>query len=162
MTQTDLLAILDEIKDPEIPVISIVEMGIVRDITINDRTVSVDITPTYSGCPAMSEIIADIKSKILVQGFESVNVRTTYSPVWTTDWMTEDAMRRMKEYGIAPPLKKLETESLFQIFPTEQKIQCPFCDSQQTSKTSEFGSTACKALYYCNNCDQPFEYFKCI
>jgi ring-1,2-phenylacetyl-CoA epoxidase subunit PaaD len=152
---------LKEVKDPEVPVVDVVELGIVRDVIIEDGGLRINITPTYSGCPAMKvierEIIAALKSK----GFEHVTVKTVFSPPWTTEWMSEETKRKLKEYGIAPP-GRVTPEDHNPLNWQEKKVPCPFCDSQDTSLTSQFGSTACKALYYCNNCQQPFEHFKCI
>ena len=154
--------LLDSIKDPEIPVISICELGIVRDITIVNETVYINITPTYSGCPAMAEISDDIIKTLNKAGYAEVEIRTIFSPAWTTDWMSPESREKLKGYGIAPPHKVLDTEKLFNIMQPEELVSCPFCNSGKTKRTSEFGSTACKALYFCNSCMQPFEYFKGI
>jgi len=155
-----LFEYLSNIPDPEIPVINIVEMGIVRDVEFIDNGLVVKITPTYSGCPAMNaieqEIIAELKSK----GFDKVSVKNTYTPAWSTDWLTEEAKRKLKEYGIAPPEGKAEDEFYRDLI--AKPIECPYCDSRETKLTSQFGSTACKSLHYCNSCQQPFEHFKCI
>lgn len=140
---------LDEIPDPEIPVISIVELGVVRDLEITNAGISIFITPTYTGCPATNIFEEDIKKKLSDEGFKNINIKYTYAPAWTTDWMSEETKEKLEKHGIAPPN------------PKEQK-SCPYCKSSQTEKISEFGSTACKALYTCNDCKMPFEYFKCI
>lgn len=155
---------LKEVTDPEIPVLNIVEMGIVRDVEVEDHKVIIKITPTYSGCPAMNAIEMEIHKKLKEKGIESFNVLTDYKETWTTDWMTEGAKKKLKDYGIAPPEKSNEDSENFLIgLKNSQKVvPCPYCDSNETKLQSEFGSTACKAQYYCNNCEQPFEHFKCI
>jgi len=153
--------ILKEVTDPEIPVLNVVEMGIVRDVIVDDESVTVKITPTYSGCPAMVAIEQLINLKLAEKGIEHFEVEVAYEEAWTTEWMTEEAKQKLKDYGIAPPrhLDKSEDD----IFGPETKkvIKCPYCDSENTKKQAEFGSTACKAQYFCENCHQPFEYFKC-
>ena len=159
-SKAEIFEILAEIKDPEVPVLDIVELGVVRDATFEKETLRIDITPTYSGCPAMHAIEDEIVSTLHAKGFENVVVKKVFSPVWTTDWLSEDAKKKLKEYGIAPPGKTSEENPL-----TDnciRTVRCPFCDSPNTELKSQFGSTACKALYYCNTCTQPFEHFKCI
>lgn len=160
-TKEQIIEYLEEIADPEIPVLNIVELGIVRHARLDTESVQVEITPTYSGCPAMHVIRNAIFSTLKERGFENVSVKTVYSPPWTTDWLSEDTKRKLKEYGIAPPEKggKLNWMPFSN---GNKKVTCPFCDSPQTHLTSEFGATACKSLYFCNNCQQPFEHFKCI
>ena len=153
-TQNDiehLWALLENICDPEIPVISIRELGILRDIRIEGQSVVVVITPTYSGCPAMREIRQDISKLLSKEGYENVLVEMQLSPAWTTDWMTDEGAEKLRKYGIAPPLAK-----------GKGKVHCPLCNSDDTQLISEFGSTACKALYKCNSCLEPFDYFKCL
>ncbi len=155
-TEEDILRVLSDIPDPEIPVISITDLGIVRSITIaSSLHVIITITPTYSGCPAMKEIENDIVKKLKSHYFKTVEVKMIYQPAWTTDWMTDTAKEKLKKYGIAPP-----THSCNNIL--HKKIQCPRCASKNTKLISQFGSTACKALYQCVNCLEPFDYFKCI
>jgi ring-1,2-phenylacetyl-CoA epoxidase subunit PaaD len=156
-----IIEYLEEITDPEIPVLNIVELGIVRDARHNSDSVQVEITPTYSGCPAMKVIENAVLSTLQEKGFENVSVKIIYSPPWTSDWLTDEARQKLKDYGIAPPEKggKLNWMPFSNV---NKKVTCPFCDSVETELTSEFGSTACKSLYYCNNCQQPFEHFKCI
>ena len=144
---------LDDIKDPEIPVLSVIDLGIVRDIVINQDEVEVFITATYSGCPAMDMIAAAIKTELLVRGYKKIKVTTVYSPAWTTDWMTETGRQKLKAYGIAAPDKRFAI--------AQDGVQCPQCNSTNTKLLSEFGSTACKALYQCSDCKEPFDYFKC-
>lgn len=160
-TKEQIIQYLEEITDPEVPALNIVELGIVRDAQYKSKSVQVDITPTYSGCPAMKVIENAIVSTLKEKGFENVFVKTIFSPPWTTDWLTEEAKQKLKEYGIAPPEKggKLNWVPFSN---ANKEVACPFCDSADTKLTSEFGSTACKSLYYCNNCQQPFEHFKCI
>ncbi len=148
-----LLKCLDDIKDPEIPVLSITDLGIARDIVINGNSVEVFITATYTGCPAMDMIATAIKTEMLVRGFQNIKVTTVHSPAWTTDWMTEKGKQKMKDYGIAPPDKRFTVPA--------DGVECPQCHSVHTKLISEFGSTACKALYQCNDCKEPFDYFKC-
>ena len=161
VTKEQIIEYLEEITDPEIPVVNIVELGIVRETHVDADQVEVRITPTYSGCPAMRVIENAILSTLKDKGFEKVVIKTVFSPPWTTDWLTDEAKRKLKEYGIAPP-EKSEKLNWMPFSSTNKKVTCPFCDSNQTELTSQFGSTACKSLYYCNNCQQPFEHFKCI
>lgn len=148
-----LFKCLEDIKDPEIPVLSIVDLGIVRDVIINDDEVEVLITATYTGCPAMDMIAAAIKTELLVRGFKKIKVTTVYAPAWTTDWMSETGKKKLKAYGIAAPDKRFAIP--------QDGVECPQCHSSKTKLISEFGSTACKALYQCNDCKEPFDYFKC-
>jgi ring-1,2-phenylacetyl-CoA epoxidase subunit PaaD len=154
-----LMAHLEEVKDPEVPVLSIVDLGIVRDVKMDGDEVEVIITPTYTGCPAMDMITADIHALLDSLGFKKHKVTSVLSPAWTTDWMSEEGKRKLKEFGIAPPNPKQQVcrPELF----SEESIQCPHCNSWHTHRVSEFGSTACKALYQCDDCKEPFDYFKC-
>lgn len=156
--QTDTQAImrlLEEVKDPEIPVLSVVDMGIVRRVALDeDGRVRVTITPTYSGCPAMSVIAMQIRMQLLAAGYREVEVQTVLSPPWTTDWMSEAGKRKLEEYGIAPPVGQADEDVAL-------PVRCPRCGSHRTEEVSHFGSTACKALYRCLECLEPFEYFKC-
>lgn len=151
---------LEEIKDPEIPVLSIVDLGIVREVAIDDEAVTVTITPTYTGCPAMDMIAASIKMELMARGFADVLVKFVISPAWTTDWMTEKGKQQLKEYGIAPPNPRQQVCN-DKLFAPDEAVQCPHCESWHTRRISEFGSTACKALYQCEDCKEPFDYFKC-
>jgi ring-1,2-phenylacetyl-CoA epoxidase subunit PaaD len=144
--------LLKEIPDPEIPVISITDLGVLRDVTFENEKVVVTITPTYSGCPAMKAIESEILSVLKENGFEA-EVKTVYSPVWTTDWMSEETKEKLREYGISPPLRNPKSEI--------RNISCPRCNSSNSELISQFGSTACKALYRCMDCKEPFDYFKC-
>jgi ring-1,2-phenylacetyl-CoA epoxidase subunit PaaD len=160
-TVESIFEILHEVKDPEIPVIDCIELGIIRNVKIIEDKVIVDITPTYSGCPAMKEIEDDVKATLHRHGFVNSQVNLVFSPAWTTDWITESGKQKLKEYGIAPPKKVSdEPQKLFQI--GKKNTQCPFCNSMSTVLKSEFSSTACKALHYCNSCQQPFERFKSL
>ena len=153
----DIWRILEEVTDPEIPVLTITDLGIVRDVKLNDDEVEIIITPTYSGCPAMDMIAMNIKLALLENGYNNIKITSVLAPAWTTDWMSEEGKRKLKEYGIAPP----EGEAGRFQRPESLQIQCPQCNSHNTKLISEFGSTACKALYQCNDCKEPFDYFKC-
>lgn len=153
---------LKEVTDPEIPVLNIVEMGIARDLVIESDKVTVKITPTYSGCPAMAAIEKEIKQKLKEKGLENFEVKKDFSETWTTDWMTEEAKTKLKDYGIAPPDKTSDEDDFLKSLKSTKIIPCPYCESLDTELQSEFGSTACKAQYYCHNCNEPFEHFKCI
>jgi ring-1,2-phenylacetyl-CoA epoxidase subunit PaaD len=152
-----LWQILEKISDPEIPVLSIVDLGIVRDVTINENNVEIFITPTYSGCPAMDMIAMNIRMELLQQGFTDIKITQQLSPAWTTDWMTENGKNKLKEYGIAPPVGKIIDLQFLESL----KVECPQCHSKNTKLLSEFASTSCKALYQCQDCKEPFDYFKC-
>jgi len=155
--------LLSEVKDPEIPVLSIIELGIAREVTIENDKVVVRITPTYSGCPAMNAIENEIEKVLRVNGIQNFAVNKDFSETWTTDWMTDEAKQKLKEYGIAPPGKTDTDDDFLNSLKSSSKIiPCPYCDSTNTELQSEFGSTACKAQYYCHDCDEPFEHFKCI
>jgi len=157
ITKESVLALLAEIPDPEIPVVSIQEMGMLRDVIIKDDLCEVIITPTYTGCPAMGIIQADILMVLASHHIKPAKVTMVYSPAWTTDWMSDEAKEKLKNYGIAPPLHS----SCNSLPGSNLHIICPQCGSKQTEIISQFGSTACKALYKCNSCKEPFEYFKC-
>lgn len=162
-TKSQIWSFLEEVTDPEIPVLNVVEMGIVRDVEFKGDRVIIKITPTYSGCPAMNAIEMEIRKKMQEKGFENFDVLIDFKETWTTDWMTDHAKQKLKEYGIAPPGKSTDSDDFLTSLKNSQKIvPCPFCDSMETELQSEFGSTACKSLYYCHSCDQPFEHFKCI
>ncbi len=158
--ETQILNDLEEVKDPEIPVISVVELGVVREIKLEDGRVTVSITPTYTGCPAMKVMEADIRTKLLEKGYTDVVVNTVLSPAWTTDWITEAAKEKLRVYGIAPPEKSSADKN--SLFGTPKITKCPRCGSENTTMISQFGSTACKALWKCSDCLEPFDHFKCI
>lgn len=152
--------ILKDIPDPEIPVLTVLDLGIVRDVLLHNDEVEVIITPTYSGCPAMDMIAMNIRLALLENGFKNVRVTTVLSPAWTTDWMSEEGKKKLKEYGIAPPNPRQQVCNN-DLFAPHEAVQCPHCNSYHTHRISEFGSTACKALYQCDDCKEPFDYFKC-
>jgi ring-1,2-phenylacetyl-CoA epoxidase subunit PaaD len=152
-------ALLDEVKDPEVPALSVVELGIVRDVEIDHGNVTITVTPTYSGCPAMQTIEDDIRSTLTANGIANVRIKTVYAPAWTTDWMSDAAKEKLRAYGIAPPGHLAQDEPIA-IMRKREAVPCPFCGSADTRHTSEFGSTSCKALHVCNACTQPFEEFK--
>ncbi len=152
--------ILRDVPDPEIPVLTVEDLGIIRDIHLRDDEVEVVITPTYSGCPAMDMIATNIRLVLLENGFKNIRVTTVLSPAWTTDWMSEAGKQKLKEFGIAPPNPKQQVCNN-ELFAPHESVQCPRCNSYHTHRVSEFGSTPCKALYQCDECDEPFDYFKC-
>jgi ring-1,2-phenylacetyl-CoA epoxidase subunit PaaD len=156
-TSESIFKILSEIPDPEIPVINIAELGILRSVVLENGKVIVNITPTYSGCPAMMAIEKDIKEKLVENNIENAEVKIIYSPVWTTDWMNEEAKEKLRVYGISPP-GKLRIDNLIS---GDRAIACPRCGSGDVKLVSLFGSTACKALYKCTKCLEPFDQFKC-
>ena len=139
--------LLNTVPDPEIPVISVVELGVIRNVIFSKNSYVISITPTYSGCPAVKAFQDDIKMCLEENNIENFKLKIVYSPAWTTDWITESTKEKLKKYGIAPP---------------SDTVICPQCDSEKTELISEFGSTACKALYKCSDCLEPFEFFKCI
>lgn len=158
-----IFAWLDEVKDPEVPVLSVVELGVVRDAVVDaDGSVTVTVTPTYSGCPAMRVIEEAIRDALLQHGIAQVTVRTTFTPAWTTDWIPESARAKLEAYGIAPPGRAEPSDELVPLRRAGAGPRCPFCKSPRTALRSEFGSTACKALWVCAECTQPFEAFKAI
>ena len=150
---------LEEVSDPEIPVLSVIDLGVVRDVQIIDGEWLITITPTYSGCPAMKTMEEDILSKLKDNGIESARVELVLAPAWSTDWLSENGRIKLHEYGIAPPEHEVDKSVLF-AEPTV--VPCPKCSSRNTRMVSQFGSTACKALYQCNDCQEPFDYFKCL
>jgi ring-1,2-phenylacetyl-CoA epoxidase subunit PaaD len=145
------------VVDPEIPVLTIADLGVLREVKVSDGHVEVAITPTYSGCPAMNMIALEIELALEREGFAKPKIRTVLSPAWTTDWMSEDGRRKLKDYGIAPPQAASSRRALFGV----QEVTCPQCGSDNTELLSEFGSTSCKALWRCRSCREPFDYFKC-
>jgi ring-1,2-phenylacetyl-CoA epoxidase subunit PaaD len=151
---------LAEVFDPEIPVLNIVDMGVVRDVQFVDEKCIVTITPTYSGCPAMKTIEEDIREVLEEKFISNYEIRTVLSPPWTTDWMTDDAREKLMQEGISPPQKGSADKSL--LMGKVRDVKCPRCKSLNTKMISQFGSTACKSLYKCNDCSEPFDYFKCI
>jgi ring-1,2-phenylacetyl-CoA epoxidase subunit PaaD len=152
--------ILSEINDPEVPVLSITDLGIVRNVVLDENGVEVVITPTYSGCPAMDLISMQIRSALASHGFKDHKISTVLSPAWTTEWMSEQGRQKLKAYGIAPP-NPAHSVCNVDLFQQDEAVQCPRCNSYNTRLVSRFGSTACKALYQCRDCMEPFDYFKC-
>ena len=146
-----------EVVDPEIPVLTIADLGVLREVVVRDGRVEVTITPTYSGCPAMNMIALEIELALQRAGFRDSKIKTVLSPAWTTDWMSEDGRRKLREYGIAPPQASTSRRALFGV----EQVVCPQCGSTETEVLSEFGSTSCKALWRCKGCREPFDYFKC-
>lgn len=179
-TRENILEILKDVADPEIPVLTVLDMGIVRDVEVEaNGNVVVRITPTYSGCPAMNVIEADISNALRHSGVSSFRVETDFKETWTTDWMSDEALVKLKAYGIAPPERsehyggeaaqkgsdqRLESRitALLEGWQSQKIVPCPLCDSLQTRRVSEFGSTPCKSQYVCDSCLNPFEHFKCI
>jgi ring-1,2-phenylacetyl-CoA epoxidase subunit PaaD len=161
ITEEKILSLLATVNDPEVPVLSVIDLGIVREVIIHsDDNVEVVITPTYSGCPAMDVISMSIRMELLSQGYKNVTVRQVLSPAWTTEWMSEEGKIKLKNYGIAPP-NAMQQVCRTELFARDEAVECPHCGSFHTHRVSEFGSTACKALYVCDNCSEPFDYFKC-
>lgn len=156
ITTTDVRNILETVCDPELPVLTIVDLGIVRDVKKINDTFEIYITPTYSGCPAMDMISMNIRMVMMQEGIHNFKIIQQLSPAWTTDWMSEEGKEKLLQYGIAPPVAKNVGEDL-----ETQKVPCPQCGSFHTELISQFGSTACKALFRCIDCREPFDYFKC-
>jgi ring-1,2-phenylacetyl-CoA epoxidase subunit PaaD len=156
--------ILREVKDPEVPVLSVIDLGIIRQVHVSDtdegkKTIEVTITPTYSGCPAMDVISMDIRLKLIEKGYRDVMIKQQLSPAWSTDWMSEEGKEKLRNYGIAPPNPKQQfcSSEMF----LQEVVTCPRCNSIHTELISQFGSTACKAMYRCMDCKEAFDYFKC-
>ena len=158
-TEQKIWKLLEEVNDPEVPVLSVLDLGIVRSVKVEDDQVNIIITPTYSGCPAMDVISMDIRLKLMEKGYRNVTIRQQLSPAWTTDWMSEEGKRKLTAYGIAPPNPKQQfcNEEMFR----QEAVACPRCQSYHTELVSQFGSTACKAMYRCLDCREAFDYFKC-
>ncbi|CAD0187021.1 Putative 1,2-phenylacetyl-CoA epoxidase, subunit D [Ruegeria sp. THAF57] len=150
VTEAQIWNWLEGVPDPEIPVISVVDLGVIRDVSVSGNAATVTVTPTYSGCPAMAVIAMDIETALAANGVENLQIQTRIAPPWTTDWLSEKARSRLEEFGIAPPQ------------PAGGPTRCPHCKSDQLEKISQFGSTPCKAQWRCQSCLEPFDYFKCI
>ncbi|MEO1434224.1 MAG: 1,2-phenylacetyl-CoA epoxidase subunit PaaD [Bacteroidota bacterium] len=159
ISEAHIKDILLEVSDPEIPVLSIMDMGIVRDIRIGTDDLEIDITPTYSGCPAMDTISVDIVKKLEEYGIKAT-VKLVLAPAWTTDWITERGRKALEDYGIAAPLS--DSKDKLALLGQKRMVKCPNCGSTNTVMVSQFGSTACKALFKCEDCLEPFDYFKCL
>ncbi|MEY3085345.1 MAG: phenylacetate-CoA oxygenase subunit PaaJ [Bacteroidota bacterium] len=159
VTASYIWELLEEVSDPEVPVLSVVDLGVARQVEVNEQSITITITPTYSGCPAMKTMEDDIRKKLSDHHIENVTINTVLSPAWTTDWLSENGRIKLKEYGIAPPEHEVDKSVLFSE-PT--KVPCPKCGAIDTRMVSQFGSTACKAHYQCNTCKEPYDYFKCL
>ncbi len=159
-SQQQIFKLLSEIPDPEIPVINIIELGILREVKFVDEVCVVVITPTYTGCPAMKVIEDDIKIKLKEIGIDKVKVELVLTPAWTTDWISDVAKKKLRAYGIAPPDHSSVDKKV--LLGKARDLKCPLCGSIHTEMISQFGSTACKALYRCLDCKEPFDYFKCL
>jgi ring-1,2-phenylacetyl-CoA epoxidase subunit PaaD len=155
-----ILNLLNEVQDPEIPVISIRELGVVRTVNFLEDNIEIVLSPTYSGCPAMKQMEQDVLQKLRENGITNVSIRLQYAPAWTTDWISDEAKEKLRLYGIAPP--EHSSISKAELMGKSKIIICPLCKSENTTMVSQFGSTACKALYKCQDCLEPFDYFKCI
>ncbi len=155
---------VQEVPDPEIPVLSLCDLGIVREMQFDNETLVVTLTPTYSGCPATEFIESSVREALLAAGFSSLHMKTQLSPAWTTDWISEAGRQKLRKYGIAPPEHRAEDQaSGWQVVRfTPKNPTCPHCGSRNSESLSQFGATACKALYRCTDCREPFEYFKPI
>lgn len=172
ITREDAWAAAATVTDPEIPVLTIEDLGILRKVEVDGDAATVTITPTYSGCPAMSQITADVSAALRDAGVGTIRVETTLSPAWTTDWMTEDGKRKLEEYGIAPPTRRssdgpvplpLGVPGMPDGLPgmtAPDRPRCPHCHSPNTREMTRFSSTSCKSLHVCNDCREPFDYFK--
>ena len=161
LTEARIWELLDEVLDPEVPELSILDLGIVRGVQVAGEQVTVHITPTYSGCPAMNTIATDIRLRLLAEGITQVTIHNQLSPAWTTDWMTPAGREKLEAYGIAPPVDGTATGHMLNLFGQDTAVRCPVCKSTHTHLVSQFGSTACKAHYQCDDCLEPFDYFKC-
>ena len=159
VTKERIWELMEEVFDPEVPVLTVVDLGVVREVNLENDVWNIVITPTYSGCPAMKRIEDDIIDKLKENGIENVSVELVLSPAWTTDWLSEAGRRKLREYGIAPPVAEVDKSVLFAEQPV---VPCPKCNSKNTKMISQFGSTACKAHYQCEDCMEPFDYFKCL
>lgn len=153
--------LLETVVDPEVPALSVVDLGLIRSVELHDeQSVKITVTPTYTGCPATDVINMDIRMALMEAGFKNIDVQTVLHPAWTTEWMTETGRQKLKAYGIAPPNPQQIVCSI-DAFQQDEAVQCPHCNSYHTTVISRFGSTACKALYRCEDCREPFDYFKC-
>jgi ring-1,2-phenylacetyl-CoA epoxidase subunit PaaD len=159
MDEKEIWSVLEEVKDPEVPVLSVIDLGIVRSVDTSGDRIDITITPTYSGCPAMDVISMDIRLKLIEKGYRNVHIQQQLSPAWTTDWISEEGKKKLKAFGIAPPNPKQQfcTTEMFR----QEAVQCPRCDSWHTELISQFGSTACKSMYRCLDCKEAFDHFKC-
>ena len=159
LSTKEVWSILESVSDPEIPVLTVLDLGVVRDVQLNGSVVQIKITPTYSGCPAMDTIADDITAALRKHGL-STEIETILSPAWTTDWISESGRQKLEEYGVAAPLDEYADKRI--LLHGERLLKCTHCGSTNTKMISQFGSTACKALFQCNDCLEPFDYFKCL
>ncbi len=159
LSKEEIHSLLSQIPDPEIPVINIQELGVLREVVVSGNEVEVVITPTYSGCPAMKQIEQDVISILKSVGIENGKVKMVYNPAWTTDWISDEAKEKLRLYGIVPPEKTTADKGA--LMGKEKVLECPRCRSKNTEMISQFGSTACKALFRCRDCKEAFDYFKC-
>jgi ring-1,2-phenylacetyl-CoA epoxidase subunit PaaD len=159
LDEAAIWTILEAVNDPEVPVLSVVDLGIVRKVEVVAGRIEIIITPTYSGCPAMDAISMDIRLKFMENGIRNIHIQQQLSPAWTTDWMSENGRTKLKAFGIAPPNPKQQfcKDELF----VEEAVPCPRCESYHTQLVSQFGSTACKSMYRCLECKEAFDHFKC-
>ncbi|MEJ8855690.1 1,2-phenylacetyl-CoA epoxidase subunit PaaD [Variovorax robiniae] len=166
VSRDTVLAWLGEVMDPEVPVVSVVDLGLIRDVEWQDESLVVTVTPTYSGCPATEVIAQSIRDAVQARGIGEVTVRTQLAPAWTTDWMSTKGRDALRAYGIAPPVHRAaaadgtQAIDISALLAQRVVVPCPQCNSRKTRLLSQFGSTACKALYQCNDCLEPFDYFK--
>lgn len=160
MDVSTVYKILEDVVDPEIPVLTIQDLGILRNVEWVDGRLVITITPTYSGCPAMHMIETEIEKTLKNAGYDNVLVKSVLSPAWTTDWMSEEGRKKLEDYGIAPPVHTSADKKV--LLGINKHVGCPRCKSENTEMKSQFGSTACKSLYVCLNCKEPFDYFKCL
>ena len=159
VTKEEIYTWLEEVSDPEVPVLSIIDLGVVRNVSFENNAWLITLTPTYSGCPAIQTMEEEILLKLKERGLSTVKILTTLSPAWTTDWLSENGRKKLKAYGIAPPEDEQDKSLLFS---SPTIVPCPVCNSKNTRLISQFGSTACKAHYQCSACQEPFDYFKCL
>ncbi|WP_327723293.1 1,2-phenylacetyl-CoA epoxidase subunit PaaD [Streptomyces europaeiscabiei] len=153
--------IAEQVPDPELPMLTLADLGVLRDVELTeDGTVVASLTPTYSGCPAMAEMRADVAARLRSAGYERVRIRTALNPPWTTDWITEAGRRKLAEHGIAPPGAAPRGPVPLLLSPTRRTVACPRCGSADTEETSRFAATSCKSLWRCRACREPFEYVK--
>lgn len=157
--EAHLISTLKTVSDPEIPVLSVLDLGVIREAIEEDGIVKIKLTPTYSGCPAMDVISDDLKKAFSEIG-KKTEVELILSPAWSTDWISEEGLKKMEKYGIARPLSESHDKDV--LLGEKKMVKCPQCGSTETHLVSQFGSTACKALFKCDNCQEPFDYFKCL
>ncbi|WP_085775140.1 MULTISPECIES: 1,2-phenylacetyl-CoA epoxidase subunit PaaD [Nonlabens] len=155
----DVLDILESVSDPEIPVLSVIDLGVIRSVQLDENHVTIKLTPTYSGCPAM-DVIGDDLDRAFAKAGYTTTVQLIMSPPWTTDWITERGRKAMEEYGIAAPLEPTADKDV--LLNNKKLVKCTNCGSTNTKLVSQFGSTACKAMFQCDDCLEPFDYFKCL